>query len=275
MSGEGSGNGLSAQEREQITDRAPPRAAVVYETVRHEGEDELARSSVALAWSGLAAGISIGLSVISEGLLATYLPDAHWKPLVENLGYCVGFLVVIMARQQLFTENTITVVLPFLKTPTLAGLASIARLWTVVLAANLAGCLLLAAFLHFTPTFPAAVMEQFMAIAEHLMHNGPLEMFTKGILAGWLIATLVWLLPSTEGSAEVWLIVLITYLIALGGLTHVVAGSAEVFLLWLSGGADLWNAAGGFFLPTLAGNVVGGTALFALISYGQVHDEIA
>jgi formate/nitrite transporter FocA (FNT family) len=30
----------------------------------------------------------------------------------------------------------------------------------------------------------------------------------------------------------------------------------------------------GFLLPTLAGNVVGGTILFALLNYAQVRDEI-
>ena len=274
MSDEEGGNRLTREEREQAARRAPPRAAVVYEVVRVEGEEELARSNSALLWSGVAAGLSIGLSVIAEGLLAAWLPDAAWKPLVENFGYCVGFLVVIVGRQQLFTENTITVVLPFLKSPSVACLRSIARLWTVVLGANVVGCFLLALFLSATPTFAPEIMAEFIAIAEHLMHNSVTEMFVKGIVAGWLIATLVWMLPSAEGSSEFWLIILVTYLIALGDLTHIVAGSAEVLLLWLEGGIGLGQAITAFFLPTLAGNIVGGTALFALLSYGQVHDEI-
>jgi hypothetical protein len=39
-------------------------------------------------------------------------------------------------------------------------------------------------------------------------------MFVKGIVAGWLIAALVWMLPSAEGT-EIFVITLITYLIAL------------------------------------------------------------
>ena len=265
---------LSPKERREVEERTTPRAAVVYEVVRAQGEDELARSTSALAFSGVAAGISIGLSMISEGLLAAYLPESEWKPLVENLGYCVGFLVVIMGRQQLFTENTITVVLPFLKAPGLGFLGQILRLWGVVLAANLAGCVLVAMFIAWNPVFPDGVMRAFEDIAVHLMHNTPWEMFTKGIVAGWLIATVVWTLPTATGSAQIWMIVLLTYLIAVADLTHVVAGSVEIAFLWLQGGTGVAAAVGGFFLPTLAGNVVGGTALFALLTYGQVHDEI-
>src|SRR3954453_10027895 len=70
---------LSEHEEEQITRRTAPRAVVVYEAIRSEGEEELARSTAALAWSGLAAGLSMGFSLVAEGLLRTYLPDAPWR----------------------------------------------------------------------------------------------------------------------------------------------------------------------------------------------------
>ena len=76
-------------------------------------------------------------------------------------------------------------------------------------------------------------------------------MFTKGIVAGWLIAALVWMLPSAEGT-EIFVITLITYLIALGGFTHVVAGSAEALYLWLAG-HDSLIACGVRLLPADAG----------------------
>ncbi len=98
-------------------------------------------------------------------------------------------------------------------------------------------------------------------------------MFVKGIVSGWLIAALVWMLPSAEGT-EIFVITLITYLIALGGFTHVVAGSAEAFYLWLAGPASLTQVVFGFLLPTLAGNLFGGTLLFAVLSYAQVREEI-
>ena len=105
----------TAKDKEIVEDHVGLKASHVYEIIRIEGEAELVRRPSALWWSGLAAGLSIGFSVIAEALLATYLPDSAWKPLVDNLGYSVGFLIVILAHQQLFTENTLTAVLPVIK----------------------------------------------------------------------------------------------------------------------------------------------------------------
>lgn len=94
-------------EQKQVEQRIAIGAHVVYETIRREGEDELHRPGAALAWSALAAGLCMGFSFIAEALLMSHLPDAPWRPLISRLGYCVGFLIVILGRQQLFTENTL------------------------------------------------------------------------------------------------------------------------------------------------------------------------
>lgn len=258
----------------RISEARRLRAAILYEVIRVEGEGELARSASALWWSGLAAGLSIGLSVLSQALLAAHLPDASWKPIIERMGYAVGFIVVILARQQLFTENTLTAVLPVITAWKLHWLWVMLRLWAIVLAANLVGAFIFAAAIAFTAILPAEVASQVTLISEHMMANTPTEMFAKGIAAGWLIAALVWMLPSAE-NAEFFLIGLITYLIALGGFTHVIAGSVEAFYLWVNQTASTFDVFFGFLLPTLAGNVVGGTVLFGLLSYAQVHDEIS
>jgi formate-nitrite transporter family protein len=193
--------------------------------------------------------------------------------IIAQVGYSVGFLIVILSRQQLFTENTLTAVLPVIARKQWSWCWVLGRLWSIVLGTNLVGCLLFAAFLVYsgalTPEISGAVSE----IGQHLMANTPTEMFVKGIVAGWLIAALVWMLPSAEGT-EIFVITLITYLIALGGFTHVVAGSAEALYMWLAGQASLAHVVFGFFLPTLAGNLAGGTVLFAVLSYAQVREEI-
>src|SRR4051812_30163477 len=99
---------LSRQEHEDLAEHKHPRAQVLYEAIRSEGEQELDRPVSALAWSGLAAGLSMGFSFIAMGLLRAALPDAGWAKLVVALGYPVGFLIVIVGRQQLFTENSLT-----------------------------------------------------------------------------------------------------------------------------------------------------------------------
>ncbi|MGI4799523.1 MAG: formate/nitrite transporter family protein, partial [Janthinobacterium lividum] len=99
---------VSEPEREAVEKYSRPNAALIHEIIRAEGESELDRSILALLLSGLAAGLAMGLSLITEGLLRAHLPEAPWRELVSKIGYAVGFLVVVLGRQQLFTENTLT-----------------------------------------------------------------------------------------------------------------------------------------------------------------------
>src|SRR5438105_15316759 len=84
-----------------------PEGEVIYRAIRQDGEHALAESSASLGWSGLAAGLSMGFSLAGEGLLKAHLPEAVWTPLVSKFGYALGFLMVILGRQQLFTEQTL------------------------------------------------------------------------------------------------------------------------------------------------------------------------
>src|SRR3954471_13876674 len=132
------------EEREQAEaiERSAPGGHVVHEAIMREGRDELERPSSALFWSGLAAGMSMGFSLMAEGLLRAHLPDRAWRPLIVKLGYGVGFMLVILGRQQLFTENTLTPILPLMADRTGAMFANVLRLWGVVLVANLLGALI-------------------------------------------------------------------------------------------------------------------------------------
>lgn len=266
--------GLSRAEVKHVKESQRPRAAVVYEIVRAEGEAELIRPVSALWWSGVAAGISIGFSFLTEAALAAHLPPSDWRPIIAKLGYAVGFLIVILGRQQLFTENVLTAVLPVISRRKLDWLVSMMRLWGIVLAANVAGCLVFALALATLPIVGPDVAREMQAIVGHLMVNTPGEMFAKGIGAGWVIAALVWILASTD-DLQFFVIGLLTYLIALFGFTHIVAGSAEAIYGVLMGMISFEKALFGFFLPTLAGNIFGGTVLFSVLSYAQVREEIS
>jgi formate/nitrite transporter FocA (FNT family) len=70
------------------------------------------RTKAALWWSALGAGLSIGFSLLAQAMLKAYLPASPGAWIVEALGYSAGFLIVILSRQQLFTENMLTAVLP-------------------------------------------------------------------------------------------------------------------------------------------------------------------
>jgi formate/nitrite transporter FocA (FNT family) len=192
---------------------------------------------------------------------------------VENLGYSVGFLIVILARQQLFTEITLTAVLPVLAAPSWPKLRALGRLWSVVFAANMVGTALFAWASVSGLFFSEELRTGMLSVARELAELTFGQAFWRGIVAGWMIATLVWVLPSAE-VARLGVIVVITYLIALFELAHVVAGSMEVFMLVFQGELGLGQGVLGFILPMLVGNVVGGSALFALLAHGQVRDEM-
>lgn len=269
--------GKAADNRKQadhVEDRSVPRTPVIYEVVRRHGEAEMARPPLSLWWSGVAAGLSISFSLVAEAILHHYVPhDLAWRELLVSLGYPVGFLMAVLSRQQLFTENTITVVLPVMARPSAANFGRLARMWSIVLAANISGTLFAALFCTFAPVVSTEFYGAMLEIAHRSLAYGWYEMLFRAVSAGFLIAAMVWILPSAQ-AAQFHVIALMTYLVAVGGFAHIVAGSMEAFLLLINGDLGLWSMLSGFTLPVLLGNIVGGTALFALISYAQVMQEI-
>lgn len=261
---------LEEGEEEEVQQLSAPRPVVVHEAIRLEGEYELTRTVSGLAWSGLAAGLSMGFSMVAEGLLHYYLPTAEWTPLVSKFGYAVGFLIVILARQQLFTENTVTVILPLLSRRSAHTFWRVARLWIVVLVSNLVGALLFAVVLGRTEVFNPEVKQVFQEIGVAATAGDIWSIGIRAVFAGWLIALMVWMMPAADTS-RVWIIIIITYVVGLAQLAHIVAGSVEVLYVVVSGEVSFWDYLGGFMVPTLVGNVIGGVSLVAALNHAQVR----
>ncbi|BCS52533.1 formate/nitrite transporter family protein [Geobacter sp. SVR] len=259
---------LSPEEEKRVEEKTSIGAVVVHEAIRAEGEAELRRPNSALAWSALASGLSMGFSLVAEGLLRSHLPEAPWRPLVAKFGYALGFLIVILGRQQLFTENTLTVILPLLHRRDRDTLLNVLRLWGVVLTANLAGAFLFSFALR-EPIFPAAVLQAFGEIGRQTMQATAFAILLKAVFSGWLIALMVWLLPAVEGS-KVAIIVIITYVVALGGFCHIIAGSVEILYLAATGVIGYGACVTRYMLPTLCGNIIGGVSLVAALNHAQV-----
>lgn len=260
---------LEPHDAEKADEEQSLSADVTHEVIRRQGDEELKRSTAALAWSGLAAGLAMGFSLVGEGLLRSRLPAADWAPLVAKLGYSFGFLIVILGSQQLFTENTLTAVVPLLARRTREVLRNVARLWAVVLAANLVGALLFALVIARTELFEPAVHDAFAEIGRKAVAHGFWLTVLKGVFAGWLIALLVWMLPAAE-SSHVLVIILMTWLVGVGGLSHVIAGAAEVFYLAARGELGWIETLTRFIAPALLGNAVGGVALVSALNHAQV-----
>ncbi len=261
------------KEIEVNEDRLPSRAMAIHEHIRQDGEKELERDAMALLWSAIAAGLSMGASLLAKGIFHVQLEGVPGGFLLENLGYTFGFVIVIMARQQLFTENTVTAVLPIMQNPTGRNIGLLLRLWGVVLLGNLIGTGIAAWAFEYMPVFDEPTRDAFVKIGMDIMKNTPFEMFSNAIISGWIIATMVWMFPSA-GSAKIVVIILMTWLIALADTTHIVVGTVEVLYLVFNGTIPWHDFLWPFALPTLAGNICGGTFIFALLSHAQIRNDM-
>jgi formate/nitrite transporter FocA (FNT family) len=264
---------LSKQEEREVEERSPPKSKVVHAAVVKQGEDELNRPAASLFWSGLAAGLAIMASVTAQGALHQRLPDAPWRELVAGFGYSLGFILVILGRMQLFTEHTTVAVLPLMRERTAANLGRTARLWAIVLAGNLIGAAAISAAAFYLPLQSAELTQAMLEVSAKLFEKTPTAMFLQAIPAGFLIASIAWIRSAADDSSF-WIVLALTYLIAIGGFAHVIAGATEAFLLLWAGQAGVGWVFTGFLLPALLGNIVGGTGLFAMLAHAQVKEEI-
>lgn len=262
---------LSGREIEEADERSSTTAKVVHEAIRLEGTEELERPSSSIGWSGLAAGLTMGTSMLGQALLTSSLPDAPWRDLVAALGYTLGFIFVTMGRQQLFTETTLTAMLPVLHGT--HGFGDVTRYWSIVFVANIAGTLLFAAAAMIPDLFKPDAVLAFTELGSKAVAPGFLGVLLKGVIAGWLIALMVWLMPAAA-SARILVIVAITWLIAAGEFSHVIAGSSEAAFAAMQGAIGWGEYALGFLLPALIGNSIGGVVFVALLNHAQVKGEI-
>jgi formate/nitrite transporter FocA (FNT family) len=265
--GEGEGSREHGEEQ-KIQEAKSLDAKSTYEVIRREGLHELERSTSALAWSGLAAGLSMGFSFLVEGLLHAHLPDTGWRPLVAKLGYSVGFVIVILGSQQLFTENTLTPIVPLLSHRTMKRLRNVLRLWGAVLVTNLLGALIFGLVLATMKVVDPEVHRSLAGISEEAMRAGGWVTLLHAVFAGWLIALMVWMLPASKPQ-ELWVVVIMTYLVGLGGFAHIIAGATEVFYAGFRGLAGWGAVLLGYMLPTLVGNVLGGITIVAALNHAQ------
>lgn len=257
----------AGKEERQVEERTSPGGHIVYKAVQKEGQDELERANSALAWSGLAAGLSMGFSLMSEGLLRSHLPATPWRLLIAKFGYSIGFLIVILGRQQLFTENTLTVILPLLRKHDLRTFGNVVRLWAIVLAANLVGAFLVAWVMGNTNALEPGPRQAMKEIGLASMNHDFFTLMMRGVFAGWLIALMVWLLPFAE-TARVGVIIVITYIVGIGEFSHIVAGSVDAFYL-VATGVKSFGQYFVYMVPILIGNIIGGSSIVAAIAHAE------
>ncbi len=242
----------------------------IYRRVLATADEELGRSNALLFWSGLTAGLVLGLCILARATFAALTPFE--SGLVANLLYPVGFIFLILGRYQLFTENTLTpVALVFTR---LASLPDLLRIWGIVLVANVVGAALFALLLASTGVLSPEATTAAVGFGEHLVEEGWWDAFFKAILAGWLLAGIVWLVHAARDTlSRVVLIWLLIYLQVSADLFHCIVGSVEVLFIVFKGVASLGDYLFRFLIPVVLGNTLGGVVFVAFLNYMQFGED--
>jgi formate-nitrite transporter family protein len=246
-------------------------AEEIHENVSEAAKEELERPASELVWSSLASGLLLGFSFLATAFLRSiFPPELHAA--AAALGYPLGFVYVVHARHQLFTENTLEPVIPLLEKRNLETLRSLLRLWAIVLPLNIIGALLFAVVLAHTPVVDETLRVPLLDAARTATSGGAWLVFYRAIWAGWLIALMAWLIAATHSAVgQVIFVFLTTAPIAAFGFKHSIAGAIDAFYRATVGDAPWSTMLVGFEVPTILGNIVGGVVLVALVNHGQVQ----
>lgn len=244
-------------------------AAEIFRVAVQTGEDELKRSSAGLALSGVAAGLGMGLTGLgSAAILAATGSHGTTAHLLASLLYPLGFIVVVVGRAQLFTENTLFPVLLVLDRR--RHVRNTLRLWAVVFVANVLGALLFAVLAEKTSALTGDLQAALAVLGRDTTSGGFGHIFWAGVIGGWIIALMAWLVSAARFTlGQVLLIYLMTFVVGAAHLAHCIAGSGEALSAVLAGRVSV----GGYLLWLLAatlGNTVGGVLIVSLLNYGQV-----
>jgi len=245
-----------------------PSAQDIYEQVANNARQELGRSSVSLVISGLAGGVFMGLSALGTAIALSMLGTSRPAEFIAKMFYPIGFIVVILGRAQLFTENTLYPVALVLAEK--KHFWHTMRLWAAVLPSNIVGALAFAALATLTNAVHPEVVRSLAQLGLDAIHHPPATIFWSGVMGGWIIATVAWLVSGSHSiTGSVIIIWLLAFVVGLGNFAHCIAASGEVFAAILTGQAP-WIAFPTWFIPAVVGNICGGVGMVTLLEYGQV-----
>ncbi len=246
-------------------------ASDIFDLVIAEAQTELERPSLNVAFSAMSAGLAMGLSGVGVATLTSILGDKPSTPALAYLVYPIGFVIVILGRMHLFTENTLFPVALVLEKRRM--FRATLRLWSVVLSANVLGAFMFSVLATKTPGTSPEVRAELVKLGLEMGSRSSGEIFWTAVFGGWVIALVAWLVTaSRESTGQILVILLGTYIVGVSGFSHSIAGSSEVLAAVL--GDDLSIARfGAWFFWAVLGNVVGGVLIVAIFNYGQVHND--
>ncbi len=246
-----------------------PSAHEIFEQVVDDARDELRRSTRALAFSGVAGGITIGLTPLAVGAVRVLLPDGPLADVVPYLFYPIGFIALIIGRAQLFTENTLYPVVLVLDEH--RHVRNTLRLWGTVFIANLAGAWVFAWLMVRTSGVEPKIVGEIVKAGLAMVSPSPSAVFWSGVVAGWIIALVAWMVSASHWTmSQIVVIWLLMFVVGIARLDHCVSISAEILCSVVAGPVPVLTYLRWLLFAAL-GNIVGGVLIVSLLNWGQVR----
>jgi formate/nitrite transporter FocA (FNT family) len=249
-----------------------PNAQEIFKEVVRDARDELQRSTRALAFSGLAGGITIGLTPLAVAAVRVLLPaNTPAADLIPYLFYPIGFIALIIGRAQLFTENTLYPVVLVLDER--RYLRNTLRLWGTVFIANVAGALVFALLAVRTSGIEPKILDEMVKAGMLMVAPSSAAVFWSGVFAGWIIALVAWMVSASQWTiGQIIVVWLLMFVVGIARLAHCVAISAEILCSVVAGPVPVFTYLRWLFFAA-AGNIVGGVGIVSLLNWGQVKAD--
>jgi formate/nitrite transporter FocA (FNT family) len=249
--------------------RSEPALEEAYDRLVAEGHERLDRPLLPLLSTGLLGGVDVGVGV----LIYLVVEAKTGNPLLASMAFTVGFVALLLANSELFTENFLVPVISVVAK--VGTLAQLVRLWVVTLVANLVAGFAMAGM---TVVALPDVHEVAVKAGSHYAHLGASwRSFFLAVLAGAVITLLTRMQHATENlGVRLVPAVLMSFVLVGAQLFHSVLDSILMFAGLLTGDADYgyvdWLGALGW---SAFGNLVGGLVLVTGIRLLRVPHRLA
>jgi formate/nitrite transporter FocA (FNT family) len=262
---------MPKQEEQAGSESRRLTAHEIFDAASDNARDEVKRSTSTLGFSGLAGGLTMGLTGLGVASVRAILGEGPWQDFVSFLVYPIGFIAVIIGRAQLFTENTLYPVILVLDER--QYLPETLRLWAVVFISNVLGAFAFSLLAIKTAALKPEIAFQLVKLGTQAVGTPSAHYFWSGIIGGWLIALVAWVVTASHWTiGQLVMVWLLTFVVGIGKFAHCIATSGEILSAVLAGAVPAHSYFYWLLLATL-GNIVGGVMIVSLLNYGQVRLE--
>lgn len=238
--------------------------------VIHEGEETFKLNKKTIFLSACIAGLEIGFSYVLVCTLYFLLQGSMDETIIFRLFgvvYPLGFIMVILGKSALFTEQTSVLALPVLNRQ--RSIRELLQIWGIVILGNIIGGIVFVfSIASLAPKLGIFNQETMIIIGSHVIEHEYWVLLVSAILAGWLMGLLTWLLSSTiQTLTRIVIVIMITGTIGFVGFHHSIVGNIEVFGAFLYADSISLVDYLLFLLLTLLGNGIGGAIVVGLFKY--------